>query len=52
MSSTRDWETPGWDCIKFAMPDPQYFQYQWVRESDTAGVARAVAISTATAYRT
>ena len=25
----------------FAMRDPQYFQYQWERTSDTTGVAHA-----------
>jgi hypothetical protein len=43
MSSPGEWTTPGWDCIKFSMMSPQYFQYQWVRTSATTGVARAVA---------
>lgn len=41
MSSSSDWATPGWDCIKFSISAPQYFQYQWVRSSPTEGVARA-----------
>ncbi len=42
-SAPSEWRTPGWDCIKFEMSTPQYFQYQWVRTSATAGVVRGVA---------
>jgi type IV pilus assembly protein PilA len=41
MSAPSDWASPGWDCIKFQMSTPQYFQYQWVRSSPTEGMVRA-----------
>lgn len=43
MSSTTDWSAPAYTCATFAMSTPQYFQYQWVKESSTAGVVRAIA---------
>jgi hypothetical protein len=41
MSAPSEWASPGWDCIKFQMTTPQYFQYQWVRNSPTEGTVRA-----------
>ncbi len=43
VAAPTDWESPSWRCIKFSMMMPQYFQYQWVKENDTAGkvVAKA-----------
>lgn len=43
MSAPSDWKTPGWDCIGFSMATPQYFQYQWLRNSPTDGTVRGVA---------
>lgn len=43
MSMPSEWEDPAFKCMGFSLPDPQYFQYQWVLKSPTAGVARAVA---------
>jgi type IV pilus assembly protein PilA len=42
MSAPSDWASPGWDCIKFQMNTPQYFQYQWVRNSPTEGTVRGL----------
>lgn len=42
MSAPSEWTSPGWDCIKFQMSTPQYFQYQWVRSSPTEGTVRAL----------
>jgi type II secretory pathway pseudopilin PulG len=42
MSAPSDWASPGWDCIKFQMSTPQYFQYQWVRSSPTEGTVRGL----------
>ena len=41
MSAPADWDQPAWKCMGFQMRDPQYFQYQWERSSDTTGVLRA-----------
>ena len=30
-------------CAGFSMREPQYFRYEWLRESDAAGVVRAEA---------
>ncbi len=43
MSTPGDWTGPGWDCIKFSMRDPQYFQYQWIQRGPLEGVVRGVA---------
>lgn len=42
-SSPSDWSGPGWSCMAFSMMSPQYFQYQWVRDSPTKGRAIAKA---------
>lgn len=42
-SSAKDWEDPAFKCMKFSMSAPQYYQYQWILKSPTAGIARAVA---------
>lgn len=28
-SSPADWKSLGWDCLKFTMSDPQYYQYSY-----------------------
>jgi hypothetical protein len=43
MSSPREWSQGTWSLIRYTMQDPQYFQYQWQRNSPTTGVARALA---------
>lgn len=43
MSTSSDWTDPAFTCAYFAMSTPQYFSYQWVKESDTRG--RAVALA-------
>jgi hypothetical protein len=40
-SAPSDWSGT-WQQIRFAMADPQYFQYQWDRISATKGVVRAL----------
>lgn len=37
-SDPDEWKTTGWDCLKFTMSDPQYFQYTY-ESSGTAGTA-------------
>ncbi len=43
MSAPGDWGDPAYTCASFSMVSPQYFQYQWLKESSDRGVARAVA---------
>lgn len=43
MSTSSDWNDPAFKCAYFEMSVPQYFSYQWVKESDTRG--RAVALA-------
>ena len=43
LSTAGDWTDPGWSAMKFSLSLPQYFQYQWVLNSPTDGVARAIA---------
>lgn len=43
MSAPSDWSAPAWKCAGFTIGDPQYFQYRWVRQSPTQGMATAVA---------
>jgi type IV pilus assembly protein PilA len=46
-STASDWAsgsaTQGWSCLKFSMPDPQYYSYQYValNTTATAGVYQA-----------
>lgn len=42
-SDPKEWSDPAFTCASFSMLMPQYFQYQWVSTSDSAGTARAVA---------
>jgi type IV pilus assembly protein PilA len=42
-SDPKEWSDPAFTCASFSMLMPQYFQYQWVQSSDSAGTARAVA---------
>ncbi|PKN44305.1 MAG: fimbiral protein pilA [Deltaproteobacteria bacterium HGW-Deltaproteobacteria-20] len=37
-SSPANWTGTGWNCLKFSMKDPQYFQYQYY-SSGTTGTA-------------
>jgi type IV pilus assembly protein PilA len=34
-SDPSEWNTEGWECLKFSMKDPQYYQYQY--QSDESG---------------
>ncbi|MEZ4374262.1 MAG: hypothetical protein R3B07_25810 [Polyangiaceae bacterium] len=43
MSTPSDWNDPAFKCAYFDMSTPQYFSYQWVKESDTRG--RVVALA-------
>ncbi|HTV22621.1 MAG TPA: prepilin-type N-terminal cleavage/methylation domain-containing protein [Polyangiaceae bacterium] len=40
-SSTADWKTGGWTCLRFSMDGPQYFQYEYT-SSAAAGTPGAV----------
>ena len=42
-SAPDDWSHQAFRCSGFSLQNPQYFQYQWLRESDSGGmvVARA-----------
>jgi type IV pilus assembly protein PilA len=31
-SDPGEWTTPAWDCLKFSMKDPQYYQYNYARK--------------------
>ena len=42
-SKPGDFNHEAFLCARFAPSEPQYFQYQWVRESDSAGFVRASA---------
>jgi hypothetical protein len=43
-SAPSDWAGQEvFQCAKFSMDMPQYFQYQWIKNSETEGVIRAVA---------
>ncbi len=37
-SSPGNWNVGGWNCLKFSMKDPQYYQYQYT-SSGTTGAA-------------
>lgn len=43
MSRPSDWSDEAFRCAAFSLTTPQYFRYQWVRESEAAGVVRAEA---------
>jgi type IV pilus assembly protein PilA len=38
-SSPADWHTGNWDCLKFSMNDPQYFQYEYVADTRSTPAA-------------
>jgi len=40
-STDADWSDEAFACDGFRIRDPQRFQYQWEKTSDTGGVARA-----------
>lgn len=42
MSSPSDWKDPAFECAKFQMSMPQYFQYQWVKRGTDSGAATAI----------
>jgi type IV pilus assembly protein PilA len=42
-SAPRDWTDEAFACAGFAPTDPQYYQYQWVKQSDSSGVVQAIA---------
>src|SRR6185295_19068671 len=42
-SDPADWQDEAYVCAGFAPSAPQYVQFQWVRESSSAGLVRAVA---------
>ena len=42
-SAARDWADEPFVCAGFSLTDPQYFQYQWVKQSDQSGVVQAIA---------
>ena len=42
-SATRDWAEEAFVCAGFSLTDPQYYQYQWVKQSDSGGVVQAIA---------
>lgn len=42
-SAASDWAEPAFTCSGFAVAEPQYFQYQWERTTDSQGVLHAVA---------
>ncbi len=43
LSAPSEWSHQAFRCAGFSMREPQYFRYQWLRESDAAGVVRAEA---------
>ena len=43
LSAPREWSHQAFRCGGFSMREPQYFRYEWLRESDAAGVVRAEA---------
>jgi hypothetical protein len=43
LAGTGEWTAGSWACIGYTQSDPHYFQYRWVKQSDTSGVVRAVA---------
>ena len=42
-STENDWQDDAFRCEGFRVNEPQRFQYEWERTSDTAGIARAQA---------
>jgi hypothetical protein len=42
-SRPDDWSHEAFACARFEPAEPQFFQYQWVRESDSGGFVRALA---------
>lgn len=43
LSTEQDWQDEAFRCDGFHLSDPQRFQYEWERTSDTEGIARAQA---------
>jgi type IV pilus assembly protein PilA len=42
-SAPTEWTDAAFACTGFSMSGPQYFQYQWLQESDSRGVLHALA---------
>ncbi len=42
-SAPRDWTDEAFVCAGFSLANPQYFQYQWVKQSDSGGIVHAIA---------
>ena len=45
-SSPAEWNTHGWECLKFSMQDPQYYMYSYTQGGavdDTTGTFEAIA---------
>ena len=40
-STSDEWRTAGWRCLKFSSESPQYYSYRYERTSPTAFVAVA-----------
>ncbi|MCU0691535.1 MAG: prepilin-type N-terminal cleavage/methylation domain-containing protein [Polyangiaceae bacterium] len=36
-SQPSDWAATGWECLKFSMRDPQYFQYEYAQTGSVDG---------------
>jgi hypothetical protein len=41
MSRPTDWDDEAFKCSRFSMSEPQFFQYQWERQTPTSGAVRA-----------
>lgn len=37
LSGAADWSAPAYECARFSLSAPQYYQYQWTRTSATSG---------------
>lgn len=42
VSAPSDWADPAFSCAGFSLTAPQHHQYQWVRVTERAGVARTI----------
>ena len=36
-SSTAEWKGAGWNCLRFSMDGPQYFQYEYIATASNPG---------------
>jgi type IV pilus assembly protein PilA len=37
--STTEYNQPGWQCLKFAMTDPQFYSYSYTSDAPAAGIS-------------